>query len=218
MFNIKSSSCLAVAAFLLTAAASATVQPGMAPTGTFVSLRVSGSHAAYGVILSPTRILVPAHAVGGAIASYSILAGSSDRTVTTCGTCQLRTALSIVRHPSYINGAPYSNDLAIIHVSALTFNSSVSGALIAASFSNAVGTQFKQIGFGLNGTNHNVLQTTIVSPWTLATTAGYTYTPGDFVTATVDTTVNGMINYYSTANHLQTYTKLSDYITWINAN
>jgi hypothetical protein len=218
MFNIKSCSWLPCAALALFLAAPAAKAAGMPPTGNFVSMRINGTHFVYGVILSPTKILVPAHSVGGAISSYTILAGSSDVTVTSCATCQLRTALSVVRHPSYNNNGQYANDVAIIHVAALTFNATVYGSTIAAPFSTAVGTQFTQIGYGTGGTNHNRLKTTVTTPWTLATMPGYVYTPGDFVTATTDTTINGMISYYSTPTQTQIYTKLSDYAAWINAN
>jgi len=219
MFNIKSSLCLASAALLLIAVApAAKALGGMPPTGNFVSVRVAGSHVAYGAILSPTRILVPAHVMGGSIGTYTILAGSADRTVTNCATCELRSVSSVARHPNFTQGTSYSNDVAIIHVTALAFNTNVYGSTIASSFSNAIGTQFTQIGYGNNGTNHNVLRTTATSPWTLATTSGYTYTPGDFVTASTDTTLNGMISYVFTANQTQVYTKLSDYLAWINAN
>ena len=219
MLNIKSSGWLASAALVLSLAApAAQAAGGMAPTGNFVSLRVNGAHMVYGVILSPTKILVPAHSVGGAISTYSVLAGATDRTVTGCATCQLRTVTSVVRHPNFNNTGGYVNDVAIVHVSALTFNSSVYGSNIATNFSTAPGTQFTQIGFGTGGSNHNRLQTTVSSPWTLATMPGYTYTPGDFVTASVDTTINGMINYYQSASQLQVYTNLSGYVNWINAN
>jgi hypothetical protein len=219
MLNIKSTALLAsIALALCLAAPAAEAANGMAPTGNFVSLRVSGSHLVYGVILSPTKILVPAHSVGGAIGSYSILAGATDRTVTGCATCQLRSVTSVVRHPNFNNNGGYANDVAILHVPALTFNTSVYGSNIATNFSTAPGTQFIQIGFGANGSNHNHLQTTVSSPWTLATMAGYTYTPGDFVTASVDTTINGMINYYNAPQQLQVYTNLSGYVAWINAN
>lgn len=218
MFNIKASVWLASVALMLTAATPVVEAAGMAPTGNFVSVRVNGSHMAYGMILSPTKILVPAHAVGGGGSSYTILAGSPDRAISVCGTCQLRTAVSVVRHPSYNTNGSYNNDVAIIRVPALTFNATVFAGTIAAPFSNAVGTQFTQLGFGPNGTNFNKLATTATTPWTLATLPGYTFTVGDFVTATTSTTVNGMINYYSSANQMQVYTKLPDYAAWINAN
>jgi hypothetical protein len=224
MFNIKATVWLAAAALMLTVLSPVAKAVGMAPNGNFVSLRVNGSHVAYGLILSPTKILVPAHAVGGAVSSYTILAGANDRAVVSCGTCQLRSALSSVRHPSYNTGGSYSNDVAIIRVAALTFNSTVFAGTIAPSFANTVGTQFTQIGFGANGTNYNRLQTTVTTPWTLATMPGYVFTLGDFVTATVapnpaaPIAVNGMINYYNSGNQTQVYTKLSDFATWINAN
>jgi hypothetical protein len=216
MFKIKSSLWLAVTALVLVLTAPVAKAAGMAPAGNFVSVRVNGSHVAYGAILSPTKILVPAHIGGGALSSITVLAGSPDRTVTTCGTCQLRSITSFVRHPNYNNGGTFSNDVAVIHVPALTFNANVFGSAIAAPFSNAVGTQFNQIGFEAGGTNHNRLQTTAATPWTLVTMPGYVYTPGAFVTATTDTTLNGMISYSQSAT--QVYTKLSDYASWINAN
>ena len=218
MLNIKSSAWLASAALVLALAAPPAEAAGLAPTGNFVSLRVNGAHMVYGIILSPTKILVPAHSVGGAIGNYTILAGAPDRTVTSCATCQLRSVTSVIRHPSFNTNGAYNNDVAIVHVPALTYNASVYGTSIATNFSTAPGTQFTQIGNGVNGSNHNRLQTTVSSPWTLATVSGYTYTPGDFVTASVDTTINGMISYYITANQTQVYTNLSGYVAWINAN
>ena len=216
MINIKSSLCLASAALMLILMAPVAKAAGMAPAGNFVSVRINGSHVAYGAILSPTKILVPAHVGGVSVASISVLAGAPDRTVTTCGTCQLRAVSSFIRHPNYTTSGAPMNDVAIIHVPALTFNSNIFASTIAGSFSNAVGTQFTQIGFEAGGANHNRLQTTATSPWTLTTMAGYTFTPGAFVTATTDTTLNGMISYSQSTN--QVYTKLSDYAAWINAN
>lgn len=217
MFNIKSSVCCAAVALML-AMVAPVAKAQMAPTGNFVSVRVNNTHAAYGAILSPTKILVPAHVVGGTLSNYSILAGSPDRTLTSCATCQMRTATSIVRHPNYGIGGGYNHDVAIIHVPALTFNATVFGSTIAAPFSNTVGTQFTQIGYAAGGTNHNRLQTTATAPWTLATMPGYIHTPGAFVTATIDTTLNGMITYAVGTSQTQVAMKLSDYAAWINAN
>lgn len=216
MFNIKSSLWLVSAALMLILTAPVAKAAGMAPAGNFVSVRINGTHVAYGAILSPTKILVPAHIGGGALSSMTVLAGSPDRTVTACGTCQVRAISSFVRHPNYNSGGGFSNDVAIIRVPALTYNANVFGSTIAATFSNAVGTQFTQIGYEAGGANHNRLQTTATTPWTLATMPGYVYTPGAFVTATTDTTLNGMISYSQSAT--QVYTKLSDYAAWINAN
>ena len=218
MFNIKSSIWLASAVLALTLVAPVAKAAGLAPNKNFVSVRVNNQHVAYGAILSQTKILVPAHVVSGSpTQNYSILAGSTDRTVTSCATCQLRTATSIMRHPNY-NTSNYNNDVAIIHVAPLTFNATVFGSTIAAPFSNTVGTQFTQIGFGQGGFNHNRLRTEITAPWTLSTMPGYVYTPGDFLTATTDTTLNGMINYIYPSSQLQVYTKLSDFAAWIAAN
>jgi hypothetical protein len=217
MFNFKSSLWLASAALVLALAAPESSAAGMPATGNFVSVRVNNTHYAYGAILSPTKILVPAHVVGGSVANYSILAGASDPTVTSCATCQMRQAQTVVRHPNYNSAGNYNADVAIIRIPALTFNATVYGSTIAPNFSNAVGTQFTQIGYGAGGVNHNRLQTTQQSPWILTTMAGYVYTPGDFVTATTDTSLNGMINYYNTPQRLQVYTKLSDYAAWIAA-
>jgi hypothetical protein len=224
MSNLKISGVLASAAALMLSVFSPSADAaGMAPTGQYVSLRVSNSHVAYGLILSPTKILVPAHAVGGALGSYSILAGSTDPTVTSCGTCQLRTATAVIRHPSYNTGT-YTNDVAIIRVAPLNLNANVFAGSIAAPFSNAVGTQFTQIGYSAGGTNYNRLQTTASSPWTLATMPGYVFTRGDFVTATVvpnptaPVAINGMINYYNSSTQMQVYTNLPTFAAWINAN
>lgn len=217
MIDIKSLVCLA--ALLLAMAAPVARAAGMPPTGNFVSVRVNNGHIAYGAILSPTKILVPAHVVSGIPGNYSILAGSTDRSVTTCATCQLRVVARIVRHPGYTTGGGYSHDVAIIHLaSALGFNATVFGSTIAAPFSNAVGTQFTQIGYENGGNNYNRLQTTATAPWTLATMPGYIYTPGAFVTTTSNTVLHGMITYHTGANQLQVAMKLSDYAAWISAN
>ena len=216
MSNIKSLLCLAALALAMVVPTAKAA--GMPPTGNFVSVRVNGAHIAYGAILTNNRILVPAHVVSGvAPGNYSVLAGSTDRGVTACPTCQLRSVTRIVRHPGYNTSGGYNNDVAILYVSPLTFNATVFGSTVAAPFSNAVGTQFTQVGYENGGTNYNQLQTTASAPWTLATMPGDVHTPGAFVRTTSNTVLHGMLT-YNNPNQTQVAMKLSDYAAWINAN
>ena len=79
MLNFKSSGWLACAALILALVAPESRAAGMAPTGNFVSVRVAGSHAVYGVILSPTKILIPAHVLlRGRVAGDLLQAGEDE--------------------------------------------------------------------------------------------------------------------------------------------
>lgn len=217
MSRIRSLLCLA--ALMLAMVVPVAHAAGMPPTGNFVSVRVNGTHIAYGAVLGPARILVPAHVVSGATSNYSVLAGSPDRAILSCATCQLRSVARIVRHPNYGAGGGYNNDVAILHLGApLTFNGTVFGSTIAPPFSNAVGTQFTQVGYENGGSNYNALQTTASAPWTLATLPGDVHTPGSFVITTSTTVLNGMITYQAVPGQSQVAMKLPDYAAWISAN
>jgi trypsin len=89
-----------------------------------LSLRVSGSHSCGASLISTTRAVTAAHCVGSAVSVYTILGGTSDRTVTNCATCVLFSPSSIVKHPNYSeNGATgYPNDVAVLRFTARSTN------------------------------------------------------------------------------------------------
>jgi len=81
------------------------------------SLRNAGGHTCGAVLTSGTRAVTAAHCGGGATSAYSILAGTSDRTVQTCASCALRNPLTnVVRHPNFSNNPSvgYPNDIAVL--------------------------------------------------------------------------------------------------------
>jgi len=77
-----------------------------------ISQRVNNSHSCGACLISGTKAVSAAHCGGGALASYSILTGTSDRTVTNCATCALRSLTAFTRHPNYSAGGGYPNDIA----------------------------------------------------------------------------------------------------------
>jgi len=89
-----------------------------------LSMRVSNSHSCGASLISGTKAVCAAHCGGGAIGTYSVLAGTSDRTVTNCATCALRSLTSFPRHGSFVNNGNqgYPNDVATLHFSNIPTN------------------------------------------------------------------------------------------------
>jgi len=100
-----------------------------------VSLRVSNSHSCGASLVSGTKAVTAAHCGGGTLGSYSILTGTSDRTVTSCATCALRSLTSFVRHGSFVNNgnSGYPNDIAVLHFSNIPTNGNTGYVGMAAS-------------------------------------------------------------------------------------
>jgi len=80
------------------------------------SLRNVGTHTCGCVLISATRAVTAAHCVGGAISSYAVVAGTTERTQQTCATCALRSLTNAVRHPNFANNPAvgYPNDIATL--------------------------------------------------------------------------------------------------------
>jgi len=101
-----------------------------------LSLRVNNGHSCGASLVSGTKAVTAGHCVGGATNTYSYLAGTTDRTSTTCATCALRTANAQQRHPNY-NGngnQGYPNDIATMRwATAITTNANTGFANLAAS-------------------------------------------------------------------------------------
>jgi len=93
-----------------------------------VSLRNANSHTCGAVLISGTRAITAAHCGGSATSSYSVLAGTTDRTVQTCADCALRNPVTgFVRHPLFANNpsAGYPNDIAVIWFYNIAKNSNI---------------------------------------------------------------------------------------------
>jgi len=97
-----------------------------------MSLRVSNSHSCGSCLISGIKAVTAAHCGGGAIGSYSVLTGTSDRTVTNCATCALRTLTSFVRHPNYSSGGAYPNDVATLRFANIPTNANTGFITMAA--------------------------------------------------------------------------------------
>jgi len=100
-----------------------------------MSLRVSNSHSCGASLISGTKGVTAAHCGGGALNTYSVLTGTTDRTATTCGTCALRSLTSFVRHASFSNSGAtgYPNDIATIRFSNIPTNANTGYIGMAAS-------------------------------------------------------------------------------------
>jgi secreted trypsin-like serine protease len=116
------------------------------------SFRVNNSHSCGASIVSSMKGITAGHCVGGTTASYSFLVGTTDRTSTSCGTCQLRTLNGQTRHPNYSgSGAQgYPNDVATIRwASGIATNANIGYANLAPSNAGTYAGQSCQItGWG----------------------------------------------------------------------
>jgi secreted trypsin-like serine protease len=99
-----------------------------------LSLRVSNSHSCGASLISGIKAVTAAHCGGGALNTYSVLAGTTDRTVTNCGTCALRSATAFVRHPNYSNNGNtgFPNDIATMRFANIPTNANTNYATMAA--------------------------------------------------------------------------------------
>jgi len=99
-----------------------------------MSLRVSNSHSCGASLISGTKGVTAAHCGGGAIGTYSVLTGTTDRTVTNCGTCALRSLTSFVRHANFVNNGNqgYPNDIATIRFANIPTNGNTNYVTMAA--------------------------------------------------------------------------------------
>jgi len=116
-----------------------------------LSLRVSGSHSCGASLISTTRAVTAAHCGGGAISSYSLLGGTTDRTATTCGTCVLFNPNLFSRHPNFSNTGfnGYPNDIAVLGFTARTYNTNFRNIAMATSTaSNFAGVACVITGWG----------------------------------------------------------------------
>lgn len=102
-----------------------------------VSLRngqgTAASHSCGATLISNTQALTAAHCGGGPIASYSILAGTTDRTTLTCATCALRPLREFNRHEDFSNSPAqgYPNDVAIAVFYSIATNTNIKFATLA---------------------------------------------------------------------------------------
>jgi secreted trypsin-like serine protease len=118
-----------------------------------LSLRTS-SHICGASLITGTRAVTAAHCIGNAASSYSVLAGTSDRTVTNCATCVLRTCTLATRHPNYsATGNGYPNDIAVLGFASIATNTNV-GYITMSTASDGLyaGTSCVITGWGLTTT------------------------------------------------------------------
>lgn len=115
-----------------------------------LSLRTS-SHICGASLISGTRAVTAAHCIGSAASSYSVLGGTSDRTVTNCATCVLRTCNLATRHPNYSDTANgYPNDIAVLGFTTIATNANVGFITMATTADgNYAGTSCVITGWGL---------------------------------------------------------------------
>jgi len=130
-----------------------------------ISQRVNNSHSCGASLVSGVKAASAAHCGGGALGSYSILTGTSDRTVTGCATCALRSLTAFTRHPNYSSGGGYPNDIAVIRWSANIPTNANTGyiAMATTGESNFAGlscviTGWGRTNVGTSGGLPNILQ------------------------------------------------------------
>jgi len=211
-----------------------------------LSLRVSNSHSCGASLISGTKAVTAAHCGGGAIASYSVLAGNSDRTVTNCATCALRSLTSFPRHPSYTSAGGYPNDIAVIHFANIPTNGNTGYIGMPANNNNnyagssGVITGWGRTNIGTSGALPVTLQQGTMTVMTQAACAGVwgNSINANFhicVTSTTVSSCNGDSggplvvsnllvgatswgNATCNPNQPSIYTRISFYLAWINGN
>jgi len=97
-------------------------------------MRINSQHNCGSVLISATRSLTAAHCGGGPISTYSILAGTGDRTQDTCSTCAIRFPLrNFIRHANFSNNPTigYPNDIAIAEFYSIATNANIRYAALA---------------------------------------------------------------------------------------
>jgi hypothetical protein len=201
----------AFAALALPAAAQA--DPGLG------SLRLNGTHVAYVALISPTRAIVPAHVLTGALSTYTVVFGGSDRTTTSCSTCVSRTLTLAAKHPSY-NGTTYANDVAVIGFSAVTYNTAIQPVTLATAAIPGFGVGSTVVGMGSYSTaiptkhdvNHTVTAVSGSGCTTTPTVAGETSAVMAYTGK-----VLGLVNTVNPTTKVHTWTYVYPYYTWIIA-
>lgn len=142
-----------------------------------VSLRVSNSHSCGASLVSATKAVCAAHCGGGALGSYSVLAGTTDRTVTNCATCALRSLTQFYRHSGYTSGGGYPNDIATLHFTNIPTNANTGYIAMATSTDsnfaglNCVITGWGRTNIGTSGSLPVTLQAGTMSVMTNAACA-----------------------------------------------
>jgi len=100
-----------------------------------LSLRASNSHSCGASLISNTRAVTAAHCGGSAIGTYSLLGGTTDRTVTNCATCRLFNPNLFTRHPNFVNNGNqgYPNDVAVLGFASQAYNANFNRIVMAQS-------------------------------------------------------------------------------------
>jgi secreted trypsin-like serine protease len=106
-----------------------------------LSLRASNSHSCGASLISATKAVTAAHCGGGAISSYSVLAGTTDRTNTGAGV--LRSLTDFNRHGSFVNNGNqgFPNDVATLYFAAIASSSNIDPIGMASSSSGSYAGQ-----------------------------------------------------------------------------
>jgi secreted trypsin-like serine protease len=116
-----------------------------------LSLRVTGSHSCGASLISSTRAVCAAHCAGSALAAYSLLGGTTDRTVTNCLTCELWNPTAFDRHPDFVNNGNqgFPNDVSVLSFNAISTNANLQPITVApASAGDFAGDRCTITGWG----------------------------------------------------------------------
>lgn len=151
-----------------------------------ISLRVNNSHSCGACLISGTKGVTAAHCGGGALGTYSALTGTTDRTVTGCATCALRSLTSFVRHPNYSSGGGYPNDVSTIRFANIGTNANTGYIGMATTTdSNFAGLRCTITGWGRTniGTSGGLPNTLQVGTMTVLTNAACANTWGNSIIA-----------------------------------
>jgi secreted trypsin-like serine protease len=118
------------------------------------------------------KAVTAAHCGGGALSSYTVLAGTTDRTVTSCTTCALRSLTAFTRHAGFVNDGNqgYPNDIATLAFSTITTNGNTQFIAMASS-GDFAGQSCQITGWGRTSATSAIPITLQVGTMTVMTNA-----------------------------------------------
>lgn len=149
--------------------------------GWIVSLQYYGSHRCGASLISAEYAITAAHCVDDVLGNtkqLSILAGVNNLTSSTSGTGQRRSIAAIYIHPNY-DSTRLTNDIALIHFTALSIGSDSSVSFICLPSSNTdpfvPGTNLIAIGWGVTSVDNPTVSYTLqqVTLQAVASESGY---------------------------------------------
>jgi len=115
-----------------------------------ISQRINGAHGCGATLIANTKGVTGGHCVGGFIGIYTVVAGTTDQSVSVCTTCNVRPLTNVVRHPDFSNNGAigYPNDIATLYFASIPNNININPIAMAATGGDYAGQNCIVTGWG----------------------------------------------------------------------